>query len=194
MKILKSLVIVFAMVAMVAGATSSYFTDTKTVAGNTFTAGTVILNVSPGSAVWVMGNMAPGQSVTNSLAVKNDGTLQSSLMASMAFAEADATPNPVPDMTAKQVAKQIEVTTATWTDLSNPGGLDLIPSITDANGNTWKDLDDVRAALAAMPFLAVLNSGETGTLTMTLQFRADANNDFQGDGVDATITLNLQNI
>lgn len=189
LRIAKGLLTIVAVATIAVGATSAYFTDSKTVDNNTFTAGTVILNVSPASAVWAMPNMAPGHSVTNSLAVTNGGTLQSSLTASMVFAEADASVNPTPNMTATDVAKELEVTVVNWHDIN--GTLDLLPHLTNNNGNGWKDLDDFRAALGT---LAVLNPGETGTLNMTLQFRNDANNDFQGDGVNATITLTLQNI
>jgi len=63
MKILKSLVIVLVMVAMVAGATSSYFTSSATITGNTFSTGTLEIRVN-GAPTVVGANftaMAPDQ-------------------------------------------------------------------------------------------------------------------------------------
>lgn len=60
MKILKSLVVVFAMAAMVAGATSSVFTSSATVAGNTFATGTLEIRINGQASI-------PGFNVTNAI-------------------------------------------------------------------------------------------------------------------------------
>lgn len=61
LKILKSLFVVLAMVAIVAGATSAYFSDNKIVAGNTFSSGTLdIVYGGSASTAITLGNMVPG--------------------------------------------------------------------------------------------------------------------------------------
>jgi len=80
MKILKSLVIIIAMVAMVAGATNAYFSSTVTSPGNTFGIGTMVINVngqSPtASAVFSEANLAPGQVISErAFVVNNTGSL-----------------------------------------------------------------------------------------------------------------------
>ena len=195
-KIAKSLAMIALVAALAVGATGAYFTDSETISGNTFTAGTLDLQINaPTSAVWTMSNMSPGDSTTGTLSMTNVGTLKGNLTASIVFNDADldsANHLPLPDMTALDVAKQLEATVVSWTD--NDGTMDLWPHITNVNGNGWKDLDDVRQALTTTGILGTLVPGETGALTMTLQFRFDAGNDFQGDGVEAVITVNLQNV
>ncbi len=61
MKILKSLVIVFAMAALVGGLTGAYFSDQKKIEGNTVAAGTLYLEVGHGELKpWTISNFAPG--------------------------------------------------------------------------------------------------------------------------------------
>ena len=56
--------------------TGAFFTSTATVAGNSFTAGTVILQTNPANAGFVASNMAPGDIVTSPVTVRNAGSLQ----------------------------------------------------------------------------------------------------------------------
>ena len=65
-----------AAAGMTAGASSlAVFTSSAAVPANTFTAGTVILNTTPTTAVVTFSNMAPGDQVTAPLTVTNGGTL-----------------------------------------------------------------------------------------------------------------------
>jgi spore coat-associated protein N len=65
--------------AMIAGGTFAMFTSSATNSGNTFTAGTVVLNdVTSGTLVSQdvnFNNMAPGDNGTLTMTVKNNGTL-----------------------------------------------------------------------------------------------------------------------
>jgi outer membrane protein assembly factor BamB len=56
--------------------TGALFTDTKTLANNQFSAGTVVLDTDPSSTVFNLSGMAPGDTVTEPVTVRNDGTLQ----------------------------------------------------------------------------------------------------------------------
>ena len=60
----------------VRAATLALFTDSASVAANTFSAGTVDITTSPTSALITFSTMAPGDKVTNPITVTNAGTLQ----------------------------------------------------------------------------------------------------------------------
>lgn len=57
-------------------ATLALFTETQSVAANTFSTGTVDISASPASALITFATMAPGDVVTNPMTVTNNGTLQ----------------------------------------------------------------------------------------------------------------------
>jgi spore coat-associated protein N len=58
-----------------AGALSlAVFTDSKAIAGNAFTTGTIILGVNPASALLTSANMMPGDTLNGTLVVSNGGT------------------------------------------------------------------------------------------------------------------------
>lgn len=62
MKIFKSLFVIFAMAVLAIGATGAYFTDSETVAGNTFAAGEVDIEIRGDcSTAQVFADMAPGE-------------------------------------------------------------------------------------------------------------------------------------
>jgi len=75
MKILKSLVIVLAMVAMVAGATSSVFTSQATVNNNTFATGALEIRINGQASIpgFNVANAAPGDSKSGQFGVNNYG-------------------------------------------------------------------------------------------------------------------------
>ena len=64
------------MTAVVIGVTGAVFTDTENVGANTFTAGTVDISTSPGSAVVTFPTMAPGDESVGELTVTNAGSLE----------------------------------------------------------------------------------------------------------------------
>ena len=70
------LVFSVSMAGLAASVTGAIFTDTASVASNTFSTGTVDISTSPTSAVVTYSNMAPGDTVTNPITVSNAGTLQ----------------------------------------------------------------------------------------------------------------------
>jgi hypothetical protein len=57
-------------------ATQALFTDTQSVAANTFTAGTIDIASSPASALLSLSAMAPGGEVNSPITITNSGTLQ----------------------------------------------------------------------------------------------------------------------
>lgn len=56
-------------------ATSALFTDTDTIAANTFTTGSVTLSTNPTTAAIAMANMVPGDKVTRPITVTNAGSM-----------------------------------------------------------------------------------------------------------------------
>lgn len=73
--ILGLIVVAVALVGATSAITGAFFTDSKTVTGNTFTTGTVQLGVAPTSAAITLANMAPGDVVTAPITVTNPGSL-----------------------------------------------------------------------------------------------------------------------
>ncbi|MEI6144138.1 MAG: TasA family protein [Candidatus Berkelbacteria bacterium] len=194
LRIAKGLLTIIAVATIAVGATGAYFSDSKTVSGNTFTAGTLALTVgTPSSAVWTMPTMAPGQSTgVQTLTVTNTGSLKGHLSLNIAFLPADSVPNAV-DVTDQDVAKNMIVDSATWVDNSNVApGLNLIGSlVTDSNSNGWIDLDDLQTAVNGVGTIATLVSSESGSLAMNIRFNPSVGNNFQSDGIQMTLTGTL---
>ena len=64
-----------AVVGGLAVTTGAVFNNTQTVAGNNFTAGTVVLGADPVSDAFNVSNMAPGDVVTEPITIQNTGSL-----------------------------------------------------------------------------------------------------------------------
>ena len=77
---LKKIAATLAIIGLLAGLGAfgalSVFTSTADVPGNAFTTGTVDISTSPASALITYSGMAPGDKVTQSLTVSNDGSLE----------------------------------------------------------------------------------------------------------------------
>ncbi|MEW6426111.1 MAG: TasA family protein [Bacillota bacterium] len=73
-KIYLSMILVVLASALVGGAAFALFTDQATNEGNTFTAGTVDVNLG-GTLPFNVTNMAPGDSATRYVEIRNSGTL-----------------------------------------------------------------------------------------------------------------------
>lgn len=78
LKILKSLVVVVAVAAVATSATGAYFSDTETSTGNSFTAGTLDLNVDGQNTNVVKFNLTdvrPGNQPTATYTLANAGSI-----------------------------------------------------------------------------------------------------------------------
>jgi hypothetical protein len=71
-----AVVMVVAVAVAVIGLSSALFTNETAVDANNFTAGTIDIAASPGTAALVVPNMAPGDKVTSTISVSNTGTLE----------------------------------------------------------------------------------------------------------------------
>lgn len=72
------------------GFSLALFTSTATIGGNTFTAGTIVIGLSPASALITFSNMLPGDSTTGTLTVTSSGTSQLRYAMTTAATNADA--------------------------------------------------------------------------------------------------------
>jgi predicted ribosomally synthesized peptide with SipW-like signal peptide len=71
-KILKSFVVIVAVAAVAVGATGAYFSDTETVAGNSFTAGSLDLQLGAGNPIpFNLSDVLPGDSGTGKVTLTN---------------------------------------------------------------------------------------------------------------------------
>ena len=184
-KIILSLASIFASIGIVGAATYAYFSDSGTSNDNVFATGTLNLKLSDDTpeidqdnvtASFGGTNLAPGNSVTGQLRLKNSGTINAN-HAEVAVVNTNSDPtNPLD--------KVLEITVLDYDSVS------VLSSVPDGNGNGWKDLDDLEAV--GLDNLALTNLATNHPLDLTVQFRSDASNDYQGDNVDSdwSITLN----
>ena len=204
-EIIKSLIVIGAVLTALGAGTLAWFSDTETSSGNTFTAGTLDLKVNDWnegfgdgvSATWVMSNMAPGVTTVGPFSVnlQNSGNIAANHVEISFSHSIDEATNPVesdtnPASTPGEMARWIEITSMLY------NGVDFKAPYTDANGNGFFDLEDVTLS----PYtdvegpldnlLAPIGAG-TGTFTMALRFNAGATNDIQGDILTTTVTFTL---
>jgi hypothetical protein len=90
-RVLLLMVAALATVSLTAASFSlGLWTDTATVGGNTFTAGTIDISTTPASAVIGLSPMMPGDTVNGTLTVNNAGTAQLRYALSSSSTNADA--------------------------------------------------------------------------------------------------------
>jgi len=187
MKKILGLTIAFMLLISMGGiGTWAYFQDTETSTGNVFAAGTLDLKTDDVDGVTqtlYASNLKPGDNVSGSITLKNIGSVAgSSLDLVFSYVESDSSPNPAP-MSADATAAVIELTTL------NYGGSSLLGSVSDANINGYKDVEDLKNANLAGQ--TGIDASATKDFTITVQFRGDAGHDFQSDGINITMTFTL---
>lgn len=167
--------------------TFAYFNDTGESTSNIFTSGTLDLKLDGQDdvgAVVSAGNFAPGDVVSGSLVLTNDGSISSydgqghtvTLDMAASLTQTDA------DEQTTDMASYLQLDTLTY------GDDDQIANVTDSNGNGYKDLADLADASIA----GLDDPGSAGkTLDLSVKFHPDAGNDLQGDEVDVTFTFTL---
>ena len=184
-KILLSVASIAAAAALVIGATFAFFSDEETSSDNVFASGTLDLKLSDDtpetdqdgvSASFGGTDLAPGDSVSGQLRLKNAGTVNGD------HAEI-AVVNTNSDLT-NPLDEVLEITTLDYDSSS------VLGQLSDNNSNGWIDLDDLEAL--GLDNLSLTDLNTNHPLDLTVQFRSDAGNDYQGDNVDSdwTITLN----
>ena len=206
-KLLMSIMVIGIAALFLGAGTFAYFSDTETSTNNTFTAGTLDLDITDNTPI-TLTNMKPGDSATGSMTVENIGGLPGCLYATSWYVTADGIPNPYADMTDDEVAKMLLITafTADTVDIlfkipevdGNPGKsvYDLVndpsgndPAYSPPGGypaspgqlNTWYSYDTDMTA----------DPSESHIYSLTILFDTAAGNDYQGDGITLTFEFLL---
>ncbi len=188
MKKILGLSIAFMLLLGIAGIGSwAYFTDTEGSTGNTLVAGTLDLKTDDVDGVTqtlLATNMKRGDVAgPGTITLKNVGDLAGSILdLAFAYTESDGSPNSV-NMSADATAATLEVTTL------NYGGSSLLGSVSDGNSNLYIDIEDLKNA--DLSGLSGIAAGASKVFEITVQLSATTSNDFQGDGVDVTMTFIL---
>jgi len=183
-KILMSVLVIALVAVAVAGATGAWFSDTEESTGNTFTAGTMDLNIESGPGATspvTFVDMAPGDVVSGTVAVKNIGSLNGTLYGRTTYVNADADPNPFGNC---NLAEVLDVTS--WQDPTmgpfNPG-ITIAQLVGQPHDVTIDSVDWMD--------YGTLATGATGTFDMQVTFNTGAGNCYQGDGIDVTFEFLL---
>ena len=175
------------VIGMASVSTWAYFSDTETSTGNQLTAGTLDLKTNDvDGAVQTLyaTNMKPGDTIgPSTIQLKNAGSVAgSTLDIAFSYVESDGTPNTV-NKNANDTAGMMEVTTLSY------DGSSLLGSVSDANGNGYKDVYDL--ANADLPGQSGLNASATKNFDIAVQLRSETGNDYQADGITVTMTFIL---
>ncbi|KKR79431.1 MAG: hypothetical protein UU73_C0002G0066 [Candidatus Daviesbacteria bacterium GW2011_GWA1_41_61] len=184
-KIVLSSASILASLAIISVATFAYFSNQGTSNDNVFAAGTLDLKLSDNTpetdqdnvtASFGGTNLAPGASVSGQLRLKNTGSIAAS-HAEVALVNTNS------DIT-NPLDKVLELTTLDY------GGVSVLSQVINNNGNGWTDLDDLKSS--GLDNLALTDLNTNHNLDLTVTFRSDAGNEYQGDSVDSdwTVTLN----
>jgi len=176
-KILLSGATAAAAAALIIGATFAYFSDTETSTGNTFTAGTLDVEITdqnldtPFQDEILVTNWAPGEERFVNFDVKNFGSLPVNLRG---FAAGTWNDSGLDAQNRVKVVKVERWDGSTWANImTNPGGI---------TGYFYWSPDGTNTSLYT------LNSGDRAQLRLTVKFDEGAGNDFQGK----TFTASLQ--
>ena len=148
-KILMSLLVIALAVAVVAGGTMAYFSDTETSSGNTFTAGTIDLKIGlfdgADNLYWVddpdvpnvntyldgvwnelVNNLKPGDSATIPVLIMNGGTIAGVADFHLTVTDNDDNYCNEPELAAEEAAYSV----GNATSVVLPVGASLVPTLT----------------------------------------------------------------
>lgn len=196
--ILLSLMTIALVGALIGGGVFAYFSDTETSTGNTFTAGTLDLNLDGGNTnvvKFTVSDVKPGDSGGGTWTVANVGTLAGYLdLESISVSEAIGT-----------TTDPEEADEPTSADTTQLGNYLLVHLFIDTNNSgSWDtgetDIFGTAAAPVAINTIAAsyaLNlslaaSGGTNYVTLTWSVATATDNRIQGDSVTLNVTFELQ--
>lgn len=196
---------ILASLAIMGAATFAFFSDVGTSSGNIFNSGTLDMLLSDNnetdqnnvSGTWGLAS-APGDTFDSTLNIKNSGSVAANHV-ELAFGNVvtDAIGAPG-STTTTPMDTVIEITTLQWdSDGNGSTETDLLALVSDSNGNTIKDLDDLenRNVDGSNDFDNVAFGGTqsvnhglriAGRLHPTL-----TTNEHQGDSVNMTLDVTM---
>jgi predicted ribosomally synthesized peptide with SipW-like signal peptide len=182
---------------LIGGSVYAYFSDTETSTGNTFTAGTVDLNLDGGNTnvvKFTVGDVKPGDNGTGTWTVTNAGSIDGYL---------DLENVSVTEGTGATTDPEL-VDEPTHADTTQLGNYLMVHIFVDTNDNgSWDtgeaDIFGTNASPAAINTIAgsydlslSLTQGSTDYITLVWSVPISADNRIQGDNVTLDITFELQ--
>jgi predicted ribosomally synthesized peptide with SipW-like signal peptide len=170
-----------ATAAAVTMGTLAVFTDSQPIGANTFTTGTVDISTAPTTALVTYANMAPGDTVTNSIVVTNSGSLNLRYAVSSTATNTDA--KALKDQLVLTV-KTIDVTTP-GTPCDNFDGTTLYTG--DLDSTAGKIIGDT--AQGGQAGDRTLNTGTNETLCFKADLPLASGDTFQNATTTATFTF-----
>ena len=183
-RILLALLAIGLLGALAGVAGLALFTDSASVGGNTFSTSSIDIATSPTSALVTFKGMVPGDTVTNSLVVSNNGTLELRYAISSSATNADALA--LKDALTLTI-KTIDVTTP-GTPCDNFDGTQLYTGDLDDGASGHLVGDPAQGAQAGD---RVLNAAASETLCFRVQLPSAATGP-QGATTTATFTFDAE--
>ena len=196
--VLGSVLVIGIVAAMMTAGTQSWYSDTETSVGNTFTAGTLDLEIwDSGSGAWIddpevptvndlwnnmVNNLKPGDSGTIVIPVKNAGTIDGyadiHIMNVVNNPGVTTEPEPIPD--------NGELGSAILVNISYDSDGDGVADETLVSQETLDNLE-------CIPYTAstVLAGGSTANWIIDLWLPGTVGNEIQGDSVTCDIEFSL---
>jgi spore coat-associated protein N len=184
-KIVATAAVVCVLGSLSAFGALSIFTDTATITGNAFTAGSVDISTSTTTALITFSGMTPGDKVTEPLTVSNDGSLQLRYAVTSLATDADS----LHLRTQLDLSIKVGVTTCTnaefdtdGTVLYGPGDLGGDPAINvigdpaegDDSGDRTLDASDDEVLCFQVELPSTTGDAFQGaTTTATFSFEAE---------------------
>jgi spore coat-associated protein N len=180
-----SAVSIFAALALMGGAAYAFFSDTATSTGNTFSSGTLAIQlddeneagpldtVTASIGTGVSAPLVPGGTVSGFISMHNSGTIN---IAEVKLSATQTTPS-TPDL-----AGVLSITSAVIASDSTctTGNFDITSSFTTLAALNSTGVDMPNSSLAV---------NETKYLCLTLTMDSNANNDYQGKTIVETFTF-----
>jgi len=175
---------------MMGAATFAYFSDIGTSTNNTFSSGTLDLQLSNDTVTYTDNvtatfggtNMAPdGTPVTGTLSLKNNGSIDAN-HENITFVNSLTQSGSLPGNDSTHPMDMfLQITTLTF------GGADELATLPDSNGNGIKDLDDLE--ISGLSNLTGITAGNAADLVLDVHLYSTTPDDVQGDSVDTTVTV-----
>ncbi len=192
-KILGLSIAAILVLGIVGVGTWALFSDTETSTGNILTAGTLDLKTNDldgVSGTFTSTGMKPGDYIPSggpaTIGLRNAGSINAtSLSISFGYVERDGAASDSDNLSAADFAAGLTITNLTYDNS------DLLALINDTNVDGRKDMRELVAQSAALQNLPGLTAGQTKNFVIRVQFDPAADNTFQNDGIDVTVTFVL---
>lgn len=170
-----------ALSSAITGGTSASFTADVSSTASTFSAGTLVISTTPATALFTVGNLAPGDSVSGDLVVAN------TTPGSVPFRYAMTAAATNPDGKALMAALRLRVQAGTC---AAPAGILYDGPFYDGSLPAMRVLGD--PASGAQPGDRSLASGASEALCLVVSLPAGATNVLQAASTSASFTLDAE--